>query len=227
MPDGSFRILVVGVGGQGVLVATKVLGNAARNAGLVVHVGQIHGMSQRGGSVESTVVIGNDRTSFVGPAGADVVLGFEPLETLRALRRMSPDTRVAMSTRAVPLPAMSGQGEAYPDVDDIVSRIRSVAREVIALDAAALASRAGEARCLNVVMLGVTQGLALLPLEDRALASAVDQQSPPQFLDSNRRAFELGREFGEQLGPPHGEGRCVLRSPEQSPEQSPERCQGR
>jgi len=209
MADRPFRILVAGVGGQGVLVATKVLGRAALSSGRTVHVGQIHDMSQRGGSVESTVVIGNAHTGFVGPGEADVILGFEPLETLRALRRMSSATHVAMNTNPVPLSAMSCRGETYPNVDDIVAKIRSVAADVTTIDAVALALRAGEARCLNVVMLGVLQGLALLPFEDTALATAVDQQSPPHVFDCNHQAFRLGREHGEHLRQEPGRERCL------------------
>ncbi|MBJ20289.1 MAG: pyruvate ferredoxin oxidoreductase [Deltaproteobacteria bacterium] len=209
MTDEPFRILVVGVGGQGVLVATKVLGDAAMSAGQTVHVGQIHGMSQRGGSVESTVVIGAAHTSFVGPAQANVVLGLEPVETRRALSRMSTNTDVAMSTSPVALPSMSVRGESYPDVSGITDEIRRVARGVIALDATALALSAGDARCQNVVMLGVLDGLALLPFDHDALAMAVDQQSPERFVETNRRALDLGRQRGKQFRQQTGEERCL------------------
>ncbi|MFH1130352.1 MAG: 2-oxoacid:acceptor oxidoreductase family protein, partial [Pseudomonadota bacterium] len=83
------KVLIVGVGGQGVLTAAKMLGDAALHAGFGVTVGQLHGMSQRGGSVEAGVLIGEGESSFIEEGAADIVLGFEPLEVLRALPKMS------------------------------------------------------------------------------------------------------------------------------------------
>ncbi len=198
--DQPSRILVVGVGGQGVLVAARVIGNGARFAGLAVHVGQIHGMSQRGGSVESTIVIGENHTSFIGPGEADVVLGFEPLETLRALNRMNENTRVIINTQPVNLTTMSFRGESYPPIEDIVARISKVTPHIALVDALPIAREAGQPRCMNVVMLGVLDGLGRLPYEVQYLEQATEHQSPPAFVDMNKRALRLGQGFAQKEG---------------------------
>ncbi len=198
--DPLSRILVVGVGGQGVLIAARVIGNGARFASRPVYVGQIHGMSQRGGSVESTIVIGPNHTSFIGPGEADVVLGFEPLEALRALPRMNENTRVIINTQPIHLTTMSYRGESYPPIDSIVERISKVTPHVVLVDAVPLAKAAGQPRCMNVVMLGVLEGLGLLPYDAKYLDQATDHQSPSNFIDINRRALTLGQDFAERAG---------------------------
>ena len=185
------RVLIAGVGGQGTLVAARVLGTAARNAGLGVRVGQLHGLAQRGGSVEGVVVIGPGRTAFIGPGEADIVLGLEPLETQRALSRMSEATRVLLNRQSVPL---THRGAEYPPLQSILFRIRGVTDRVCDIDATALACEAGGPRSVNVVMLGALAGLDLLPFDEAALEVAVDAQSPERFATINRRAYQLGRE---------------------------------
>lgn len=190
----TFRVVIAGVGGQGVLVAARVLGSAARYAGFDARVGQLHGMAQRGGSVEGTVVIGRGSTAFIGPGDADVVLGLEPLETQRALPRMSDRTEVLMNERPVALATLTQRGVEYPELGTILQRVRGVTERVHTLDARSIAERAGSPRTLNVVMLGLLAGLDFLPFVENALARAVDAQSPERLVDINRRAYQLGRE---------------------------------
>jgi len=188
------RVLVVGVGGQGVLTAARLLGEAAVDAGLPVVLGQLHGMSQRGGSVESSVLIGSEGSSFIPPGGADLLLGFEPIEVLRAKPSLSKNTTVVLSTgRVVPYP-LAQAGKSYPDLDGIVETLRSHCDRVELVDGPALAEAAGDRRALNVVMLGALAGLRVLPLDEDALAAVIERESAPGRRDCNGRAFELGRE---------------------------------
>jgi len=189
--NGRFRLLVVGVGGQGVLRAARLLGEAALAEGQEVVVGQLHGMSQRGGSVESTVLIGPGRSSFIGPGQAHALLALEPLEALRARTRLSAQTRVVVSLGQVPPFTLAQRGEAYPDVEGILASLRAAAGEVVTLDGPSLAQAAGSAQALNMVMLGALAGLGVLPLAPEAVLGAIEAASRGD--DIGRRAFGLGR----------------------------------
>lgn len=191
--NGRRKILLVGVGGQGVLTAARMLGDATLHAGHEVMVGQLHGMAQRGGSVEGSVLIGQGKSAFIERRGADVVLGFEPLETLRALPKMSSRTKVVVNLgRVVPFP-LSMQGEAYPDLDQILADLRAAAPSLLAVDGTALlAEQVGAPRSLNILMLGVLASLEILPFDASALWQAVELRTPPRFLKTNQQAFQLG-----------------------------------
>jgi len=187
------RILLVGVGGQGVLTAAGILGEAALLAGVPVSVGQLHGMSQRGGSVQATVVLGGG-SSFIEAGEADVVLAFEPLEALRAKATMSRRTLLVVSLERVVPFTLAQQGREYPPLEDVLAELRAAAGEVVPVDAAELAERAGR-RSLNVALLGVLGSRASLPFDAELVWRAVETRSPPRALEANRRAFALGREL--------------------------------
>ena len=185
---------MVGVGGQGVLTAAQIIGEAALLAGQNVVVGQLHGMSQRGGSVESTVLLGPGNGGFIEPGDADIVLGLEPLETLRARNRMSARTVVIASTGRIVPPTLAQKGVGYPPVDEILAGIRSVAKEVITIDGPALVEKVGTTRVFNIILLGVLAGLEILPFDEQTLWAAIEKRSPGRWLEPNQRAFALGKE---------------------------------
>jgi indolepyruvate ferredoxin oxidoreductase beta subunit len=192
------RLLLVGVGGQGVLTAAAFLGEAALLAGLNVNVGQIHGMSQRGGSVEATVVIGPGATAHI--AQADVVLGLEPLELLRALPRIDGRTLVIAARDGLSPFSLTMQGEAYPPVETILSRVREIARKLVVIDCAPVLREVGEPRALNTVMLGALAVLGATPFDDDVMWRAVERSTPPRLLETSRRAFALGGEAARRAG---------------------------
>lgn len=175
------------------LTATRFIGEAALAAGLDVVVGQLHGMSQRGGSVSSTVLIGPGKSSFIADGQADVVLGLEPLETLRALPRMAGHTKVVMNLGRVMPGVLSRQGKPYPAIEEILDQIRAVAASVHTVDAGAAAEKNGGTQGLNVLMLGALSALNLLPLTEAQLLSAIERRSSKKSLGRNRQAFALGR----------------------------------
>jgi indolepyruvate ferredoxin oxidoreductase beta subunit len=189
-----FRLLLVGVGGQGCVTAARVLGDASVASGHPARIGELHGMSQRGGSVEASVVVGPGSSGMIGPGQADVVLGFEPLETWRALGRMSGTTRVLMNSGRIVPATLTHQGRAYPEVDEVLALIRAVTRHVVVIDGSRIAREAGFPRATNVVMLGALAGLEDLPLDIDKLRQAVLARSPPRFVEDNRKAYELGVE---------------------------------
>ena len=193
-PPSRLQVVLVGVGGQGVLAAAQILGQAAHAQDLPVMVGQLHGMSQRGGSVQCTVILGEAESSMLCGREADVVVAFEPIEALRAITMMGPSTRVVTS-RSVMVPFEVVRTSApLPDEARLVEQLREVALEVHVIDARALLGAVGESRTLNVIMLGATAGLGLLPIGEAALLDAIGERCGKKYLEANHRAFALGRD---------------------------------
>lgn len=190
-------VLLVGVGGQGVLTAARLLGEALHRTGHRTVVGRLHGMSQRGGSVECSVLVGPGDSSLVPPGGAHVLVGFEPLEALRALARLSPATAGVVSTGVIVPGELTRAGAEYPGVESQLARLRAVAPGLRDLDGPALARRAGEGRTLNMVLLGAVAGLGLIPLGAHELWEALDGLAPAAYREANRGAYELGVEWAQ------------------------------
>lgn len=190
-------ILIAGVGGQGTLLASVILGRVAMQQNLDVKLSEVHGMSQRGGSVVSQVRIGapgETVSSPVIPEGeADILLAFEEMEALRWAPYVRPETgRAYVNTqRIAPLPVMTGSA-SYPE--DIEERIRRAFACADLIDAGALARKAGSERAVNVVLLGAMAAHTDIPRE--VWLQAVEESVRPQFRSINRRAFELGVETG-------------------------------
>jgi len=190
----AHNTLLVGVGGQGVLTAAQLLGAAAHAAGHRVVVGELHGMSQRGGSIECAVKVDAEESPMIGNAEADVVLAFEPLEALRALPRMRPNARVLINTAAIVPFELTRTGHAYPSVDAMLAQLRAEAAEVVAIDGIRIVGQSGAARTLNAVMLGAASALGWLPADEESVLAALTVRTARQFQDANRRAFGLGRD---------------------------------
>ncbi len=188
------KILIVGVGGQGALTVAKFLGEAAILEGLEVMVGQLHGMSQRGGSVECSVLIGPGKSSFIGDGQADIVLGLEPMEVLRALPKMSPQSRVIIN-RGVIMPfSLALQGLPYPPIASITEQVQEITPYVFEVDGPVLVRRIGVSRVLNVLMVGALTGLGMLPFDRNVLWKVIEKKSPERFKEANLQALGMGIE---------------------------------
>jgi indolepyruvate ferredoxin oxidoreductase beta subunit len=186
------RIVFVGVGGQGNILASRLVGEACVAAGIPAVVSEIHGMAQRGGIVETDVVIGDATSPIVSSGEADVLIGFEPSETLRALNKCNQNTVVI--TNVQPLPPFTvaiGQG-TYPDIDEALDLIRARVRSLISLDGNELAEKAGNPLSLNMVMLGALVGSKVIPLDEGALKETIAKSTKQAFLESNLKAFDFG-----------------------------------
>ena len=193
------RCVFVGVGGQGNLLASNLLGQAALDMGIPVVVSEIHGMAQRGGVVESAVLMGGAKSPIVSNGEADVLVSFEPLETLRILNRCNRNTLVI--TNAQPLPPFTvavGQGK-YPPVDEILGKLRNKVDKVIALQGNDLAEKAGNVLSLNMVMLGALIGSGATPVTEEVMKKTIGSSTKKAFLESNLKAFDLGKEAGQKL----------------------------
>jgi indolepyruvate ferredoxin oxidoreductase beta subunit len=188
------RLVFVGVGGQGNLLASRLLGEAALAEGVPAVVSEIHGMAQRGGIVESAVLMGNVTSPIVSPGEADVLIGFEPVETLRALGKCNKSSVII--TNVHPLPPFTvavGQG-AYPEVDDMLALIRKKAKRVIALDGDAIAEEVGNPLALNMVMLGALIGSGTITITAEDMKRTISSSTKKAFLESNLAAFDRGFE---------------------------------
>ncbi len=188
----NYRICFTGVGGQGTLLATKVMAEAAIYAGHNVLASEVHGMAQRGGVVESTVMIGDIKSPIISDGEADVLLGFEPVETYRALRRCSADSVViSNSVPVTPFSVAIGKG-AYPDVEKLFAFVRSCVKKLITLNAQALAQQAGSALSANVVMIGALASSGALPVPREAFEETIRTKTKEKFVEANLRAFGMG-----------------------------------
>jgi indolepyruvate ferredoxin oxidoreductase beta subunit len=188
------RLIIVAVGGQGNLLASKVLGEAALLAEIPVRMSEIHGMAQRGGVVESAVVFGDAGSTIISDAEADVLLGFEPSETLRALNKCNADTVVITNT--APLPPFTvaiGKG-TYPDLQELQELIRNKTARLIAFDAQTLAKQAGNIMSLNMVLLGSLIQTGIMPVSADDVKEAIRTTTKKAFVDINIKAFDLGFE---------------------------------
>ncbi|RKZ20369.1 indolepyruvate oxidoreductase subunit beta [bacterium] len=183
-------IVICGVGGQGILVASDILSLAAMYSGFDAKKSEVHGMSQRGGDVISTVRYGEKVYSpLIGEGMADIILGFEKLEVLRNLSLLKPDGKVIVTdTRLDPLPVACGLDE-YPD--DVIGWIKKNVSDVHVVDAVKVAVELGNIRVTNVVMLGALSG-HIPEIKKEAWEQAIRERVPQKYVDLNLTAFERG-----------------------------------
>ena len=181
--------LLVGVGGQGSLLASRILGNAVLLKGFDVKVSEVHGMSQRGGSVVTYVKYGDKVASPVICRGeADIIMSFELLEAARWLPYLKKGGVVITNTQQInPMPVITGAAE-YPE--DLVDKMKAAGAKVIAADALAIAREAGSEKAVNVALIGLMAHA--LGFDRETLIEAIRMSVPPKFLELNLKAFELG-----------------------------------
>jgi indolepyruvate ferredoxin oxidoreductase, beta subunit len=191
------RLIIVAVGGQGNLLSSRVLGEAALLAGVPVRMSEIHGMAQRGGVVESAIVFGDAKSTIISDGEADILVGFEPSETLRALNKCSSDTVVVTNlSPAPPFTVAIGRG-VYPELDRVQTLIREKTRRLIALDATDLAKQAGNVLAVNMVLLGAMAQTGIIPIEAAPIRETIRTKTRAAFVDTNLKAFDLGFQQAE------------------------------
>ena len=188
------NIMIVGVGGQGSVLASKLLGRLLMNEGFDTKVSEVHGMSQRGGSVVTYVRYGDKVYSPVIDKGqADIIVSFELLEAARWLSYLAPGGQLITNTQQIePMPVITGAAE-YPE--QLVEKMTAAGVNVDAFDALSLATQAGSSKAVNIVLMGRLSNYFPFPKEswEKALEEAV----PEKFLNLNKHAFELGAENRE------------------------------
>jgi len=191
MKTSACDIVVVGVGGQGVILIATIIGKAAVRAGYSVRGAETHGMAQRGGSVISHIRLGCEFGPMVPVGGANILLALEPAEALRYAHYLSPDSIALVNLNPVlPITVTTGLAR-YPPLDEILTPLQRICRTVKTLDATKLAAKAGSRQAMNVVMLGALA--RYVPLREEVLIESINEMVPAKFLEVNRRAFEFGK----------------------------------
>jgi indolepyruvate ferredoxin oxidoreductase beta subunit len=185
------NIVLTGVGGQGVITAANILGKATIKAKVNVFVSEIHGMAQRGGTVNSAVRMGNVSGALVASGTADVILSTEPIEALRYIRFSNKNTKILTDvTPVIPFTVSVGSDE-YPDIEKVFKELGSYGK-LYKIDAVKIAKDAGALITKNIVMLGALAAADILPFKSEILLETILENVPAKFRDINKKAFESG-----------------------------------
>ena len=191
-------VYLVGVGGQGIITASKIIGNAAILAGQQVILSETHGMAQRGGSVVCTARIGEASNPLIRDGGADIVLSFELLETLRAMCKASKNTAVVASTEMMVPLSVSTQKTRYPSLEEVRKGVEAVSKTSVFIDSRRIAEEEGVPISSNVVMVGALAGTSRTGIAAHHFENAV-KMSIRRDVAENQRAFQRGFEEGRAI----------------------------
>jgi len=195
----KFDILIAGVGGQGTVLASRLLAASAIKAGYFVRTSETIGMAQRGGCVVSHVRIGDETLSPVIPYGAaDLLIGFEPAEAARNIARLSPEGKCVVNTRIIK-PVTASLNTVSYDVEPILEYIDKNSSKRIFVDGYDLSEKSGSVKALNTVLLGITAALGFLPFSKEEIFNIISENVSPKYLDLNKKAFNIGVESGSKI----------------------------
>jgi indolepyruvate ferredoxin oxidoreductase beta subunit len=198
MNKDPYNVIVSGVGGQGNVVASLIMGAVLVDQGYKVTIGETYGASQRGGSVMSHVRISKTRQygPLIPPRSADLIVALEPSEAARVLGQFgNPDTVSVVNTRPVhPVDVITGH-QAYPDLDELLATIRSLSKKSYFLQTTEKALELGNPIFSNIIMLGALAGAGLMPITEDGLEKAVREYMSPDKVEANRTAFRAGTEM--------------------------------
>ena len=186
----DYNIFVSGVGGQGIIKTSVIIGEAAMNQGLNVTMSEIHGMSQRKGSVSTELRIGDCNGSIIPNSSADVLISFEPIEVLRNLEKANKNTKIVFNTHPIIPP--STKSTDYPSVDSIIKSLKEDFNYVYPIDGNNLAMDAGNILSLNMVLLGAIVGDDNFPLSKEDIIESMKSNLNPKFHKLNLKAIENG-----------------------------------
>ncbi len=189
----SVDVVIAGVGGQGNLLLSRMLGQTAMKAGIEVQISESYGASQRGGAVYSHVRLSESHSPVIPLGHADVLLGMEPSEALRQSRFLARGGHAIVNTRAImPVEVLSGKA-TYPRIEVIKRLLNKLTSNLFMIDAVALAEKAGDVRTANTAMLGSLDGCGVLPFQPGLLKDTVRTTVPSKMVEANLRAFDLGK----------------------------------
>ena len=191
----GFDLVLVGVGGQGILLAGRMICQAAMEQGYTVNAFESHGMAQRGGAVLGQIRWGRDiHSSLILEGEADMIIALEPVEALRRLPLLGKGTVAVINKRTIPpITVSSVPGARYPKVSDVARALRPHVDRWVVLNGTAIAEDIGNPAVLSTVMIGAAWGTRRLPLKKKLLLKAIEDLVPDRFVDLNIKAFERGR----------------------------------
>ncbi len=188
----NYSMYICGVGGQGIIKTSVIIGEAAMNEGFNVVMSEIHGMSQREGSVFTELKIGDYDSSIIPKHSANMLLSFEPIETIRGLDKANEDTKIVFNT--TPIIPSSGD-KPYPNIDNLISILKENYKNVLPIDGNKLAIDAGNILSLNMVMLGAIIADENSPLSKESVIEAMKNNLNPKFHDMNLKAIDSGYDW--------------------------------
>ncbi len=191
-PQSKFDILIAGVGGQGTVLASRLLAAAAISQGSFARTSETIGMSQRGGCVVSHVRINSEKSSSIIPfGGADMLIAFELAEAARSIPRLKKGGCCIVNTQTIK-PVSASLGTSQYDVDKITHYINTNAEKLFYVDGYSIAQEAGSVKAVNVVLLGAAAAVGQLPFNKAVIEKAIMENVPQKFRELNQKAFELG-----------------------------------
>ncbi len=188
----SYKIYISGVGGQGIIKSSIILGESAIASGLNVVMSEIHGMAQRGGVVFTELKMGNAQSSIIEEGQANLLISFEPMEAVRVMNKSSKDTTFVVNTAPIMPFNISNSEFPYPKLEDILTELKSNSNSLFAFNAEKIAEESGNMLAMNMVMLGAAAAIEGFPIKKESLIKAMDENLPPNSLDINHKAFEMG-----------------------------------
>jgi len=187
-----YKIQLIGVGGQGTIKASTIIGEAAMKKGLNVVMSEVHGMAQRGGTVVTEFKIGEAHSPLIEESAADLMIAFEPAEALRALNKINQESFVIVnSSPIVPFTVSLGISE-YPEMSSIFDELKAKIKNLSIIDAEKIAKEAGSIISENMVLLGAAVATPNFPIEKDLVIQSMKKNLPPKSIETNLKAFEMG-----------------------------------
>ena len=189
-----YKIQLIGVGGQGTIKASTIIGEAAMKKGLNVVMSEVHGMAQRGGTVVTEFKIGEAHSPLIEEGAADLMIAFEPAEALRALNKINQESFVIVnSSPIVPFTVSLGISE-YPELSSVFEELKVKIKNLLIINAKKIAKEAGSIISENMVLLGVAVATPNFPIEKDLIIRSMMENLPPKTIETNLEAFEMGFE---------------------------------
>jgi len=187
-----YKIQLIGVGGQGTIKASTIIGEAAMKKGLNVVMSEVHGMAQRGGTVVTEFKIGNADSPLIEEGAADLMIAFEPAEALRALNKINKESFVVVnSSTIVPFTVSLGISE-YPELSSVFEELKTKIKNLLIIDAQKIAKEAGSIISENMVLLGAAVATPEFPVDKDLVIQSMKENLPPKSIETNLKAFEMG-----------------------------------
>jgi len=187
-----YKIQLIGVGGQGTIKASTIIGEAAMKKGLNVVMSEVHGMAQRGGTVVTEFKIGNADSPVIEEGAADLMIAFEPAEALRALNKINKESFVIVnSSTIVPFTVSLGISE-YPELSSVFEELKTKIKNLLIIDAQKIAKEAGSIISENMVLLGAAVATPEFPVDKDLVIQSMKENLPPKSIETNLKAFEMG-----------------------------------
>jgi indolepyruvate ferredoxin oxidoreductase beta subunit len=193
--EDSYNIYICGVGGQGIIKTSVIIGEAAMNEGYNVVMSEIHGMSQRGGVVSTELKIGDYKSSIINESDADIILSFEPVEAVRAINKANNETKIVFNTSPIVPSTLTQFNQTYPKIDDIISSLNENYNFIYPIDGEKLAIESGNILSLNMVLLGGVIANDTFPLSKESIIKSMKNNLRPRFHEMNLNAIEKGYDF--------------------------------